>query len=211
MARAGGLPCPRARRGPTLPPPMIYLLHAHPHPLRSRANRALLAAVEDLPSVTVRSLYDAYPDFAIDVERERAALAAAHTVVWQHPLYWYSVPGMLKHWFDEVLGLGWAYGAGGTALHGKRALWVVTTGADAPAYTPEGPHAHPFPTFEPPIRQTARFCGMEWLEPIVVHWAHRISEADLAARARAYRERLATLLGDPGALPSEARGAGGAS
>lgn len=188
---------------------MIYLLHAHPHPARSRANRALLDAVADLPALTRRSLYDDYPDFAIDVERERAALTAAHTIVWQHPLYWYSVPGMLKHWFDEVLGLGWAYGTGGTALQGKRALWVVTTGAGTDAYTEAGPHAHPFPTFEPPIRQTARFCGMAWLEPVVVHWAHRISDAELAAHAARYRERLLELgAGDAGrASPAADEGA----
>ena len=44
------------------------------------------------------------------------------TIVLQHPLYWYSVPGLLKHWFDKVLARGFAYGAGGRELVGKR--WV---------------------------------------------------------------------------------------
>ena len=51
-------------------------------------------------------------------------------VVWMHPVYWYSVPALLKHWFDKVLALGWAYGEGGTALRGKHCLWVPTTGGD---------------------------------------------------------------------------------
>lgn len=55
----------------------IVLVHAHPYPRRSRANKALLEAVEDLPGVSVRSLYDRYPDFAIDVDAEKAALTAA--------------------------------------------------------------------------------------------------------------------------------------
>ena len=47
---------------------------AHPYPDRSRANRALVRALDGLPGVAVRSLYDLYPDFAIDVEAEREAL-----------------------------------------------------------------------------------------------------------------------------------------
>lgn len=36
--------------------------------------------------------------------------------MWLHPLYWYGVPGLLKHWRDTVLVKGWAYGEGGGAL-----------------------------------------------------------------------------------------------
>jgi len=61
---------------------VILLLLAHPHPQRSIAGRALLAAVSDLPQVAVRSLYDLYPDFALDADAERRALASARLVVW---------------------------------------------------------------------------------------------------------------------------------
>ena len=91
----------------------------------------MLAAVRDLPDMEVRSLYDLYPDFDIDVATEQAALVRADRVVWLHPVYWYSVPSMLKHWFDVVLLRGFAYGDGGTALAGKPCLWVPTAGGDA--------------------------------------------------------------------------------
>ena len=74
--------------------------------------RALVAALEGL-GVEVRSLYDRYPDFDIDAAAEQAALDARRLVVWLHPLYWYGVPALLKHWFDTVLVKGWAYGEGG--------------------------------------------------------------------------------------------------
>ena len=173
--------------------PTICLVYAHPYPDRSRANRVLLDGVRDLPGLQVRSLYDLYPDFAIDVETEQAALAAAHVVVLQHPLYCYSVPGLLKHWFDKVLTLGWAYGPGGHALHGKTCLWVTTTGAAEHGYTREGMHQRPFSDFVPPIEQTARFCGMHWDEPLVLHGAHHAPSAGLAAHARRYREQLGGL------------------
>jgi glutathione-regulated potassium-efflux system ancillary protein KefF len=173
---------------------MICLVYAHPYPDRSRANRVLLDGVRDHPELTIRSLYELYPDFAIDVDAEQAALVEAQVVVLQHPLYWYSVPGLLKHWFDKVLTLGWAYGPGGRALHGKTCLWVTTTGAPARGYSAEGIHQRPFAEFVPPIEQTARFCGMHWAEPLVLHGAHHVSPAALAARAHSYREQLSGLL-----------------
>ncbi|HMJ15609.1 MAG TPA: glutathione-regulated potassium-efflux system oxidoreductase KefF [Polyangiaceae bacterium] len=172
---------------------MITLIYAHPYPNRSRANRVLLDAVRDVSGLAVRSLYDLYPGFEIDVEAEQAALGSAHTLVWQHPMYWYSVPGLLKHWFDKVLARGWAYGAGGTALQGKRCLWVTTTGGDEQAFQATGMHAHPLSAFVPPVEQTARFCGMSWLEPLVVHAAHKISRVELSEHARDYRQRIEQL------------------
>lgn len=169
---------------------MILVLYAHPHPRRSIAGRALLDAVSDLPPVTVRSLYDLYPDFAVDVATERQHAAAARLIVWQHPLYWYGVPALLKLWWEAVLVRGWAYGDGGTALRGKDCLWVTSTGADADAYSASGSHGHPFSAFVPAVEQTARFCGMNWLEPDVVHGAHRMEPEALRVRARAYRARL---------------------
>lgn len=179
---------------------MVFLVFAHPYPDRSRANRRLLEAVEGLEGVEVRSLYDAYPSFDIDVPAEQAALERADTVVWHHPTYWYTVPGLLKHWFDKVLLRGWAYGDGGTALRGKRCLWVTTTGGDDDAYSASGMHARPFAEYTPVIEQTARFCGMRWEDPLIVQGAHRLSEAALDGLARSYRARLVSLLGE-GAAP----------
>lgn len=173
----------------------IAVIYAHPYPDRSRANRVLYDAVRSLGGVDARPIYDLYPDFDIDVEREQAALNAAHTVVWQHPTYWYTVPALLKLWWEKVLTHGWAYGEGGRALVGKRCLWVTTTGGDVASYGEGGIHALPFSSFEPVVAQTARFCGMEWLEPLVVHGAHRIGDADLYAFAGRYRERLTGLFG----------------
>ena len=127
------------------------------------------------------------------MEAEQRALASAQVIVWLHPLYWYSVPPLLKLWFDKVLAFGWAFGPGVGALRGKRCQWVVTTGGDLGAYSPGGLHGHPFEAFVAPIEQTARFCGMSWSPPLVVHGAHRIDEAALRAQGTRLRERLEAL------------------
>ena len=169
---------------------MIVVIHAHPYPSRSRANAALLRAIEDLPQLAVRSLYKLYPDFDIDAEAERRALELASLVVLMHPVYWYTTPGLLKHWFDQVLVRGWAFGEGGTALRGKACLWVPTTGGDEAAYSSSGRHEHPFAAFVPVVEQTARYCGMRWLEPFVFHGAHIVDDAALEAAGRQLRERV---------------------
>ena len=178
---------------------MVVLVFAHPYPDRSRGNLVLLDAVKDLPGVNVRSLYDLYPDFSIDVEAEQAALKAANIVIWQHPLYWYSVPGLLKHWFDKVLARDWAYGKS-MNLKGKHCLWVTTTGASAQAFTQQGIHNHPISAFVPAIEQTARFCGMKWEEPLVAYGAHYIPEMEIQEYADIYRERVRNLIYKQGVL-----------
>ena len=170
---------------------MICVIHAHPYPGQSRINRALADALRGSKNLDLRSLYDVYPDFDIDVDAEQRALAPARLVVWMHPVYWYNVPALLKHWFDKVLSFGWAYGDGGTALHGKHCLWVPTTGGDEREYTASGLHGQPFDSFTPVIEQTARYCGMEWEPPYVIHGAHGIDDATLAGHAAALQQRLA--------------------
>jgi glutathione-regulated potassium-efflux system ancillary protein KefF len=172
---------------------MIRLIHAHPYPSRSRACRALLEAVREVPGIDIVSLYDQYPQFDIDIGAEQDALTRAHAVVWLHPLYWYSVPGLLKHWFDTVLTRGWAYGHDGHALRDKPCLWAAVAGGDETAYSAEGMHTRPFAEFIDPVEMTARFCGMQWQVPFVVQGSHAIDDAALAAKADEFRARLIAL------------------
>ena len=145
----------------------------------------------DSPGIDFRALYELYPDFDIDVPAEQKALERARLIVWMHPVFWYSVPALLKHWIDKVLAYGWAYGEGGTALHGKHCLWVPTTGGDERDFAPSGIHAHPFAAYAPSIEQTARFCGMRWEPPFVVHDAIAIGDEQLARHVATLTDRLA--------------------
>lgn len=168
----------------------ILAILAHPYPRMSRACAALAGAARTVPGLELRSLYERYPDFDIDARAEQEALEAAGLVVWLHPMHWYGMPGLLKVWMDAVLVKGWAFGEGGTALAGKDCLWAVTTGGDEHAFSPEGRHRRPFADFVAPVEQTARFCGMNWLEPFAVHGAHLVDDGALAASAERFRERL---------------------
>ena len=169
---------------------VIAVIHAHPYRRRSRACAALTEAIRDLPGVELRMLYDLYPDFDIDAAAERSALERAKLVVWLHPLYWYTTPALLKLWFEQVLTKGWAFGDKGTALAGKDCLWVTTTGGDESAFSDTGRHEHALAAFVPVVEETARFCGMRWLEPFAVYGAHAISDDELGSAAGRLRARL---------------------
>jgi glutathione-regulated potassium-efflux system ancillary protein KefF len=161
---------------------MILVIHAHPYPRTSRATAALLEAIRDLPGLEVRSIYDLYPDFDIDVAAEQAALERADVVALMHPLYWYAVPAMLKHWIDTVLVEDWAHVERDSAkLKGKGCQWIVTTG-DEESYGPGAP--------SPVLEQIARACGMKWLEPFIVGSADRLSTEDLREKGAALRAAL---------------------
>jgi glutathione-regulated potassium-efflux system ancillary protein KefF len=169
---------------------MILVILAHPYPKRSRACAALLAAIHDMPALEVRSLYDLYPDFAVDRAAEQAALRRARLVIWMHPVFWYTVPALMKLWFEEVLVRGFAYGPEGGALEGKDVLWAATAGGDETAFSAEGRHRHPYEAFVPVVEQTARYCAMNWLAPLSVLGAHEVDAESLAQSGRELRARL---------------------
>jgi glutathione-regulated potassium-efflux system ancillary protein KefF len=175
----------------------VLVLVAHPHMALSRANMALMrAAASTRPGgpgrIRVRDLYALYPDYLIDVATEQAELARAKLVVWQHPIHWYNMPPLMKLWVDEVLAYGWAYGPGGQRLQGKDLWLVATTGGPHDSYHPGGYNRYFFDAFLPPYEQTAALCGMRFLPPLMLHAAHRASDADLARHADLFSAQLAS-------------------
>jgi glutathione-regulated potassium-efflux system ancillary protein KefG len=174
----------------------ILLLFAHPALEKSRANRKLVERARGVSGVTFHDLYEAYPDFDVDVKREQALLLAHDTVVLQHPFYWYQAPALVKQWEDLVLEHGWAYGTGGTALRGKRLVSAVTTGGGEAAYRAEGHNRFTVRQLLAPIEQTARLCGMDYPPPFVVHGTHRLDAEGIARAAEEYALFLTALRDD---------------
>jgi glutathione-regulated potassium-efflux system ancillary protein KefG len=178
-------------------PRRILILFAHPVLERSRVNRRLVDAVTGLDDVTVHDLYEAYPTLAIDVRREQALLLEHDAVVVQHPFYWYSTPAVLKEWQDLVLEHGWAYGHGGTRLHGKILMNALTAGGPAASYQRGGYNRFTVRELLAPWDQTAYLCGMRYLAPFVVHAALGLSsESDVAPYSHAYRRFIEALRDD---------------
>jgi glutathione-regulated potassium-efflux system ancillary protein KefG len=175
-------------------PAKVLLLYAHPESQDSVANRVLLKPATQLSNVTVHDLYAHYPDFFIDIPREQALLREHEVIVFQHPLYTYSCPALLKEWLDRVLSRGFASGPGGNQLAGKYWRSVITTGEPESAYRYDALNRYPMSDVLRPFELAAGMCRMHWLSPIIIYWARRQSAQELASHARAYSDWLANLL-----------------
>lgn len=174
----------------------VLILFAHPKLETSRTNKALLQQVPQNKDITLHDLYDTYPDFNIDIEREKRLLLQHDIITWHHPFYWYSAPPLVKQWIDMVLEFGWAYGPGGTALKGKIAFNTITSGGPPESYTAAGSHKFTLRQFLTPFDRTTTLCHMIYLPPFAVQGTHKLSEAELADQSKRYNILLNKFLFD---------------
>lgn len=87
---------------------------------------------------------------ADDVTAEQQKLLWADAVIFQFPLWWYSLPAILKGWVERVFAYGLAYGVGKHEgehwggrfgegrLLGRRAMLSLTIGGRQPHYSRRG-------------------------------------------------------------------------
>jgi len=152
----------------------------HPTYEKSRANQTLTGFLPRTNHITEHDLYEKYPDFDINIKKEQELLLAHDVIIFQHPIYWYSCPPLMKQWIDLVLEFGWAYGEGGTKLQGKSWVQILTTGANESAYTKEGFHKAELFEFLLPFKRTAELCHMNYRSPFVMYGAFQKSEKEMA-------------------------------
>ncbi len=78
-----------------------------------------------------------------DVVAEQARIERADALVLVYPVYWWSMPGLLKGWIDRVFANGWAYDYSPDAgvvkkLRHLRVHLVALGGADERTYARHG-------------------------------------------------------------------------
>lgn len=171
----------------------VLVLSAHHAPEVSRINQQAVKALGSIPGVTVHELWQAYPDYQIDVEREQQLLREHDSIVLLFPFWWYSSPAILKLWQDLVLTYGFAYGHEGTALHNKELLVMTSTGGQKEAYTQGGVNLFPLETVLSPFRLVANKTGMTWLPPVPINGANEITQALIDEGVRVWVERIKQL------------------
>lgn len=138
-----------------------------------------------------------------DVLAEQEKLDWADALILQFPLWWYSMPAILKGWVDRVYAHGFAYGVGEHSdrhwgdrfgegrFAGKRAMLIVTTGGWRAHYGPRGVNG-PIEDILFPINHGILFYpGFQVLPPFVAYRVDRLSDdgfaalgVDLSARMR---------------------------
>ena len=134
---------------------------------------------------------------APDIQSELDKLLAADLVILSFPLYWFSVPAILKGWIDRVLVSGKAYGGrriydqGG--LKGKRALLALTTGGRDYMLSEGGIHGDIEAILKPVLQGTLAYTGMTVLPSFVGFHVPYLKQEERAAILENFRAHLAKL------------------
>lgn len=138
------------------------IVFAHPNSKsfgKGIVDAAVKASKEKGANVKVRDLYEIGfdpilkpSDFATfqrgevpeDISVEQEHIKWADIITFVYPVWWTSLPAMLKGYVDRVFSYGFAYesvnGAQNGLLKGKKALLFCTTGASQEDYASNGMH-----------------------------------------------------------------------
>lgn len=169
----------------------LLLYYAHPGHRKSHANKTMFRAARDVEGISCVDLYRAYPRFDINVETEQQRLSDHDVILFQFPVFWYSSPAIIKEWQDLVLEHGFAYGAGGDHLEGKRMMLALTAAGPEEAYSKTGYQNHALRDFLTPFEQTATLCKMQFEAPYVLFGSLRApEEGTLAPHVDGYTRLL---------------------
>ncbi|WP_054113227.1 NAD(P)H-dependent oxidoreductase [Marinagarivorans algicola] len=173
----------------------VLILFAHPSIHTSEVNKPLFEAASHQKNVTLVDLYQEYPTYNINIEKEQQRLRDHDVVMFMFPLYWYSTPSILKEWQDLVLEYGFAYGSGGTALKDKRFICALTAGGAEQAYRAEGFNHFTIRELLQPLEQMASLTGMQYLPPFTVFSARTaVEENRLSEHIRCWQVLLQALV-----------------
>lgn len=178
-------------------PKNVLILFAHPAQGRSEVNLKLVNAAKALEHVTIVDLYNEYPDYFIDVDKEQKRLLEHDVIIFLHPFYWYSTPAILKEWQDLVLEYGFAYGQDGNKLAGKIFFSTVSAGGSEDAYMQDGANNFTLRELLAPLEQTANLCGMNYLPPFVLYNSRQAFEdGRIASHAKEWTEMIEAISKD---------------
>ncbi len=140
-----------------------------------------------------------------DVRAEQDKLIWADMVILQFPLWWYTMPAMLKGWVDRVYAYGFAYGVGEHSdrhwgdrfgegkLAGKRAMLIVTAGGWAEHYAARGINGPIDDLLFPINHGILYYPGFDVLPPFVAYRVDRLDEAGFATVSAGLRDRMRRL------------------
>ncbi|GME76004.1 unnamed protein product [Ambrosiozyma monospora] len=140
-----------------------------------------------------------------DVLEEQEKLKWADLLILQFPMWWFSMPAILKGWIDRVFTNGLAYGVGYSdekphgerygegSFKGKRAMLSITIGGSENAFSETGLSGDIFDLLYPIQHGILYYTGYSVLNPFLVHGTFSVSDEAYAKTVAELRERLKNL------------------
>lgn len=156
------------------------------------ANPAALQYIMEQKNASEKGL------FADEIQKEQEKVRWADFIIFQCPVWWFSVPAILKGWFDRVLAAGFAWDFGRMydkgLLVGKKAMLSVTTGGPEIFYAPDAPHGLDINQLLYPVNHgVLYFCGIQPIPPFFAFAVFQIGDEKRKEYLEQYRQRLLTL------------------
>lgn len=132
--------------------------------------------------------------FADDIQAEIDKLTWCDFLILQFPLWWFSVPAIMKGWIDRVLVNGFAYGAGKRydtgGLRGRRAMIAMSTAAYPSMFAPDGLVGDIDVILWPLQNGTLAYTGFDVLPPFIAHAVNFVDEQTRKDYLDIYAARL---------------------
>ncbi|KPC54240.1 NAD(P)H-dependent oxidoreductase [Amantichitinum ursilacus] len=137
------------------------------------------------PSADSKTAY-ANGQQSADIAAEQDKLRWADALILQFPLWWFSMPAILKGWVERVYAYGFAYGVGEHSdrhwgdrygegnMAGKRAMLIVTTGGWESHYGARGINGPIDDLLFPIHHGVLHYPGFEVLPPFLVYRSSRM-------------------------------------
>lgn len=103
------------------------IILSHPEFEKSIINKRWVEEAEKYPDeITVRHIDECF-EGAFDIEEEQRIVETHGPIIFQFPVYWFSIPSLGKKWMDEVIAGGWAFG-GGDAFKDRKVAVAASFG-----------------------------------------------------------------------------------
>lgn len=135
--------------------------------------------------------------FTDQIEQGLEDLLWCDQLILQFPLWWFSVPAIMKGWIDRLMVKGLTYGGGRWydrgGLTGRRAMLSITTAAYEQMCSPQGINGSMDVILWPLQQGVLRFVGFDTLKPNIIWSASYMDDAGRAAAMDQYRTRLLSL------------------
>ncbi len=167
------------------------------NPVPSRADFATVANPDRFIYQGEQSHASERSALAGDIASYLDLLRWCELLVLQFPIWWFSVPAILKGWFDRVLVSGAVYGGGRwfetAPLYGRRAIISATSGAGWDRWSDQGLFGDIERVLHPLRVGTLNFCGFEVLRHQIVAGPRRMSEQERASAIVNWRSRLSRI------------------
>jgi NAD(P)H dehydrogenase (quinone) len=170
-------------------------------PVSDRRNFTTVADPDRLDQQAEERLASTTAGFAADVAAEIDKLLWCDVLVLQFPVWWMSMPAIMKGWIDRVFALGVAYGGGRWfdrgRLAGRSAMLAITVGGDEQVYSPEGMYGSIEIVTHSINHAILGFSGFAVIEPFIVYGPGRMNDSERAAELDRYADRLRAVSSAP--------------